>query len=168
MRNRRPVVMNKKLTPEEMLECITGVVSGSAISIPKNWIYQVMQQYAAQEVSEKDAEIAKLEMIIQNKLPTEGDGNMLHASDAYHAIVDMIGCPAVERVEIMMKQIEKKDALLKEAIEKGESLYNALMSIHMQFGDEKHAFKMSNELYNWCEFMHSKGFKTIGKEDETK
>lgn len=37
-------------TPEEILNEFTGYVAGDTITIPKNWIYQLAEQYADQYI----------------------------------------------------------------------------------------------------------------------
>ena len=37
------------MTPKEILEGITGHTQFDVISIPKNWIYQAMEEYAEHE-----------------------------------------------------------------------------------------------------------------------
>jgi hypothetical protein len=132
---------NKKLTPEEIIRRKSFEVDQVESAVYITDAINAMKQYAAQEIADKDAEIGRLK------------------ADYSEYTVRSINDQAKLKHVIL-----EKDALLKEAIDKGEKLYSALMSIHLQFGDESHAFEMSNELYNWCDFMHSNGFKAAGKE----
>ena len=47
---------------EEILEGITGYVSTEIISIPKNWIYQAMEEYAEKQLT---AERERMKVLVE-------------------------------------------------------------------------------------------------------
>lgn len=84
-------------------------------------------------IDQKVARIAELEKVLQNKLVGEAEGNIIHASDAYHEIADILSVKdegsVIASVQQLLEKVEQLEKELKDKRERNSELHRELTGI---------------------------------------
>lgn len=90
-------------TPEEILTEFTGYVAGKTVTIPKDWIYQLAEQYADQYIqmgignpSKLNADVFEVKKEMAEKLRDKGF--------SYRQIQKALGYKSVRSISYILKQ----------------------------------------------------------------
>lgn len=102
----------------------------------------------------KNARISELEKVLQNKLVGEAEGNIIHASDAYHEIANILSVKeggsviaSVQQLLEKVEQLEKKRGKIQENIDWYKEQYEYLRDAYSKVvPDRDRAFGLLEEV----------------------